>query len=327
MFGYRQLFKKSFQIVWHNRFLWVFGFFASFLGVSGGYEIVFANLDKMTSESNIWLSLKSIFILISSPQFFLHLKQKLFSEPSSFIFLFFIYLIFAGLVLLLLWLIINSSIGSIYCPAKIFGEKKTNLAEGWRRGKKNFWSILGVYILAVLLAGLVSLIFSWPIYSFSFGNLGFVSKLLFLLIYAVYTLILFAVSAAVIYSSAFIVLKNSKFFPALKQGFLFFFRNFLVSLEMIFLMAFIAVISGLLLAIFLFLLGIPLFISLFISYILKFVFGIQLLVVISLLLFLLGVILFVSILTAFQQTAWVILFLNLLDGGFIGKLARMRKKA
>ncbi|HEX9664754.1 MAG TPA: hypothetical protein VGA49_02925, partial [Patescibacteria group bacterium] len=185
MLTYHQIFKKAWQIVWQNKFLWFFGFFAALIGNSGGYEMLLNNLTKVFSQENVLLGVKNFFSLVGSPQYLMHFKEKLFSQPSSFVFLALLYLILGAVLLFIFWVIINSVSSLIYGAAQADNNKKISLKSVWTAAKKYFWPVLVVNLLAMIVIWLLAVFFSWPILGLTLAAPSAGKGLLLFLLYLV----------------------------------------------------------------------------------------------------------------------------------------------
>jgi hypothetical protein len=302
---YRQILLKSWQITRKYFYLWPLGLLAAFLGNGGEYQILFNQYDHVANQPEIasfWQAgLKAI-------------VPKIDLSNSDVIYLFFFVIISLVFICLFLWLIISASGGLIKGAALANNNEKSTFIKLFLAGSNKFWPILGLNIVAkVIVYGILALILGpLMIATFSNGNYS-VNLLIVVVSFVIFVPITIIVSLVTKYAVAFIMLSGQKF----KEGFInawrLFQTNWLVSLEMAFILFVINILVGLLyIAVSLLVFSPFFFFAVINSLNAPQLFNILIYVSITLLLIISA---FVgSWLATFQISSWTILFLRLTQG-------------
>lgn len=312
--------KKAWQITWQNKFLWLFGLLTALIGNGSIYEILVRGFTKIgeTSLALEHITWTRIFLLLTDIKEFL--------AENQLAMFFFSLLLFSCLALfvLVIWLAIVARGALLASIAKINKKEKINLSEGWALGKKFFWQILGINILARSLIFAFLLVITIPTLLFLKETSGAMwqNLLLYLLTFVLFIALALIISLLNIYASAFVVIKNCKFFEAIQKSWNLFVKNWLVSLEMGLILFLISFCAGLLFLILSGLLAIP-FILLFVAfYYLNFQSALIVISLFAILAWLCLLILTGAFLSAFQFSSWTLLFINLNKKKIFSKLMR-----
>jgi hypothetical protein len=128
---YGGLVKKSLDIMWKFKYLWLFGFFLEF-GSGGGTS--FGNISEK-AKLPIRDYIQSDFLegaLVGAVLLLVALALLVF------------------LVFLIMYII--SQGGMIHCVRKIQAGENSSLREGWDAGIKNFWRILGILVVIIIIS-------------------------------------------------------------------------------------------------------------------------------------------------------------------------------
>lgn len=329
MYLYRTILKKSAQIIWKFKHLWFFGFFAAFLGSFLEFEMIFNRTGPDFGHRflNNINSIKSTGILSKS---FLFNFGKLFkSDPISMAILLTIVLIILILLGFLLWLSVVSQGGLVNNSSNIINNKdEANIQKGVEAGVKNFWKVLGINLVVKFCIYFILLILSLLIFFISY-NSSFISSMLLvnLLLFVVFVPLALVLGFIAKYAVCYAVIKGDSFTVSIRKAFDLFVKNWLVSIEMAFILFFISFIVGFGILIGLTLVFIPVLLlfnlAVYFSWVMLsfwiFVAGIILL---AILMALAG-----SALSAFRITAWTGFFIRLNSSkGGISKLARLAAK-
>lgn len=280
---YLGIIKKAWNITWHNKYLWWFGFFVA-LGSCGNINY---SLDR-PGNPKLEKSIEQI--------------QQFLTNHS--------YLIIIAVVLVLIVLILRiigkgALISSTYKTAK---NRSSDFKLGFREGKKYFWKLLGLglvvagYFLAALIILAVPVIFLFVNGNYIIGSLlAAVAIFIFL---PLVIILLFLRE----YGSLYIVLGGLKITAALENSYVLLRRNILSSVIMA--LVFIPLSIGfflLLIAVILPVAAVFLIIGLiFYFFISKIGAFVILFLAISVLVFML--MFFRSIWEVFAQTIWVLFF-------------------
>ena len=317
---YRRILKKSWQITWQNKFLWLFGFLAALIGNVSIYEILIKGFLKIsevgqTSQHDVWMG-----IMLSWNE----IQDYAASNPLI-IFLFSFLLL--GCFILMgfaIWLAITSRGALIGCVFKINKKEKINLKEGWVLGKKFFWQILGFNVLARCF--IVALLFLITIPALLIlGESGgplWQNLLLYFVSFVIFTALALIISLMAIYASSFVVIKNYKFFDAVRESWKLFIKNWLTSLEMTLILFLISLGAGIAFIFFSILIAIPFVLFLVSFYYLNLQFAFLITFLLVLLAWLCLLILMGSALVAFQFSSWTLLFVELTKRKTLSKLFR-----
>ncbi|MCD4694022.1 choline transporter-like family protein [bacterium] len=329
MYLYRTILKKSAQIIWKFKHLWFFGFFAAFLGSFLEFEIIFNRMGPDFGHrflNNIG-SIKSAGIF--SKSFLFNFGNLFKNDPISMIILLTITLIVLVLLGFLIWLSMVSQGGLVNNTANIVNNKgETNIQVGVESGVKNFWKIFGINLVVKFFVYFILLILSLLIFFTSYSSsllssMFLVNALLFIVFIPLALILAFIAKYAICYA----VIEGDSFILSIKKAFNLFIRNWLVSIEMAFILFFLSFIVGLVILIGLTLAFIPILLlfnlAVYFSWIMLsfwiFIVGI---IILAVLMALAG-----SAFSAFRITAWTEFFIRLNSSkGSVSKLARLVAK-
>lgn len=322
---YRQILKQAWTIVWHNRFLWIFGFFAAILGTGGVFEALFKASERLSEKTpTISTVLSQIFQAENLKRYYETLKI-LFSKEEWIPFTISILITLGVLAvsLVFIWLAVISATSLINASQKIFQGEGTTFGDEFRASKKYLWPVLGLFVTAkIIILGLLLLI-SWPmIYPME-------SLLKIILIFIVFvgfitlSLIIYFIT---IYAAAYIILRGKRFCSALKESINLFLNNWLISLEMAVLLFLINLLFGLAFILSVIIVGMPILLLVLIFFLLKWSLGVSLILFLGVLILSLFLIILGSFFTAFQYSCWTLLFVRLTSGKGESKLIRLTKR-
>ncbi len=323
-FLYRDILKKSYELVKHNKFLWFFGFFAAALGGLGEFESVFKDYGGITSTSNNifdWQALYQggIFWII-----FDNIKNFFSDFPWQ---AFFILLITAVIFLVVYWLAIVSQIALFDSSNKLFKNKKTNYSEGYKAGNRFFLPVLFVNIgFRIVLYG-IFVVIAAPLLSWFLIRDNIWGGILFvILLFFIYIPISIIISFIIKYTIAYIVIKEQKAWEAIKSSWQLFKSNWLVSIEMGLIILLLGILVGIGITIALGLAAVP-FVLIAIA---ALFFGSSTALAVAVIVGVLTWFVIIAILgsgyVAFQYSAWTLLFLDLVGERAESKLLRLVRK-
>lgn len=285
--NYLEIFKKSWTITWHHKYLWWLGLFAG-SGMSTGFN--FPTDFKEKTGTSDWTEKIAPFIEN-------HLALIL--GIIAFIFILFVIL---GLLKILAF---NGLIRSVFGIKR--GEIK-NISEALNEGKKFFARILGIKILfvfstlALILILTLPVIFLFSIQSYILGSLTTLMAVAIL----IPALIIFSFISQ--YGSFYILTSDLSLKASLEQGYKLFVKNIWPSIIMSLLFIPINIIAGIIMIIPIIIL-IAIFV--FIGFILYQIFSTPSIWVIGFIagIFLLTLLLFIrSVLSVFYHSAWFLFF-------------------
>jgi hypothetical protein len=142
---YGGLVKKALDIMWKFKYLWVFGFFVQALSGGGGGMVRLPDKwDKFKFPigccSDSWHGLNGLKVTIDN-----HIGEL----AIAIILL----LILAAFLIFLIFMVLGiiSQGGLIHCVSRIQAGEKPSFGDGWRVGIKNFWRMLGIWIIIAIL--------------------------------------------------------------------------------------------------------------------------------------------------------------------------------
>lgn len=301
---YRDLIAKALTTSWRNKFLWILAFFVALGGLGGEYGILFRGSDFLNDQVATLNVLRadyidgSIFIALQN------LPGHIQANPAIWLLLLAVLLAFLGI----LWVILVAQGGLIWSIDKLrqgITAQKLSLGQANAVGVKAFPGIFIVSLLLKLFMYVLLILATVPL-GIAFIRTGNYSYFTWYTISAFLVLvpISIVISFLVKYAAIAIVLRGKKWSEALRYGWNVFVSNWLVSLEVAFLLFAINLVTTLVLIYALNLLGLSSNPA--------------------------GAIIFATILTlwgtyiaTFQYTTWVLLYEHLEEGTVKSKVSRM----
>ncbi len=316
MFSYRQILKQALRIAWKNKFLWVFGLFASLLAVGGEYQILVRPTSSQAAVN--WFG--NLYNFFNSGLFsfsvFGNIGDLFQTQPgAAFVFLI-MFLIFLALVIFLIWLAVTSQVALIQNSERIINDPKEKLSASsrlhLRASSRHFWPVLGYNIIAKIFINLAITLVSLPLL-FPLANRA-ATNTTYLILFIIFVPLAVCFSLLIKYTIVFMVLKQEKFANAFSRGWRLFRNNWLISIEAALLLFAISFLTTLAILLACLVLSIP-FIILASAFLYLFsVSAFWAMVVIGFLALTVFVIICGSILTTFQVVAWTDIFLKLNSG-------------
>lgn len=318
---YRSIIRQSFIIAWKHKYLWFFGLFATLLSSNFEIELINRFTNSQNSGSTMYDWKAWVDTGVFSTQAWYNLIDLAKNNPWSFISLLVVFIVLILLLLAILWLsvvsqgaLVNNSQKALTEGDKVSttAEKKHDTAVGFKQGRKYLWPVLGVNVLVRVVVYVLALVALIPIFNTATVNipLAVLYFILFIILLAIALVLAFMTK----YAIAFIVLKGQSMFKAIKSAWNLFMNNWLVSLEMTFILFAISIVFSLALILSVMIVAIPITLL----YIVGLIFGSY---PIFLAIFILGTIITLAIIiiggayiTVVQTTAWVHLFTQLNAG-------------
>lgn len=223
---YRDVIKRALSVTWRHPWLWIFGFFTTFLGLGSVYEMV---LSKSARSFTLFGHAAGQFSSYS-------LTGILVAQNLEKIKLLNLFLLFGAVFLALallafaIWLAISSFGALIASAYALDKKKKLHFWKSLNLGRRHFWQLLGINILGKTII-FVSLVLAGSLFSYVILNSSLLRAILYFLIFLILVAASLLVSFLIIYASCFIVLKLQKFPEALKNAWHLFIKNWVVSFE------------------------------------------------------------------------------------------------
>ncbi|MBU1131871.1 hypothetical protein KKC32_01275 [Patescibacteria group bacterium] len=320
---YRVILKRALNISWKNKWLWILGFFAAFLGNSTVYEALLRSLNNLSENKSIFSVFKEygqlgIIGLLS----WNNLKVLWQSDPTSFGISLFVILAFLSTVALLICASIISQGGLIRSSILLDSGVKVKFKDAFSAGIKYFWRILGVNFITKIIFFGILLLFAYLVSLLSFNN-----QVVSLLIY-IFAMIIFVVLGIIIYfltvyGTAFVVLRDKKVVVALKEAWHVFSRHVVLNMEMGLILFVINILAACAFFIGAFIALAPSIILYVIFIFAGFAAGVKAMAIIILIVFLTLLVLLGAWYYSFQVSAWSILFEELALRGGKSKILRV----
>jgi hypothetical protein len=310
---YRDIIKKAFILTWKNRFLWIFGFFASFLSLGGANEAIMRSglrqsmiLDRLSSWSFLGINM----------------TEAGFFTAKSIVIIAAAVALITVMILAFFYLAIISVAAIIRAANLLDKGKKTDFTSNFEESKKQFWPVAGINIAGKALIVLFLLLIG-TFLSLTAMNGTPAYALLYLFTFLIFAAASLVISFLAIYASAYHVLKTDGIRAAVHDAWILFRSNWVVSVESAAILFFINLAAKATIMVFMFISALPFLMLLMMGYFLAANF---LPVAIVSLWMILGIILMIlagSFFSAFQLVAWTLLFDKIAKGRIISKLHRI----
>ena len=323
---YRDIIKQAFKTTWHNKYLWFFGIFAALLGNGGELELLFHRFDT-TVENGLfpfWASIANTGFFGKNT--FLNIGHLATRDPLSLFLVLTVFVVILILGALAVWLTVVSQASLVSGAAQIRVGKKHDFKTALDAGINRFYGVFGLNLILKLLVYLFFIFLSLPLLAAAGNRYLFSSTAIFMVAFLFFVTLAMVISFIVKYAIAFYVIKRCGFLESIRLAWQLFMRNWLISLEMAFLLFVINIIVGLGLILLLLVFTVPfLFLALVLSK-LAFYFNFWIVVASALILYLVVIIIVGAALSTFQISSWTGLYLELVSRGGASKLTRIFNK-
>lgn len=329
---YRPILKQAWSHTWRHKFLWFFGFFAAWLGTSGEYELIIRSFDRINEKGSLlvglndFLTTTGLFSAVAEQ----NMKQLITAHPLALLPIIIIALILLLAAIFTIWAVMISQGGLISSLKKIAGNKPANFQDGLISGISRFWPILWLnlfYRLAVfaLFLGLGAALGLFFNSSFFYANsqAGLNYFLLFFIGFIIFLPLIIIISFIARYAICYAVIKNYRLKEAIKQGLALFFKNWLISLELAFILLLLYLAMAILTTLLLLATITPLIFLLAIFYAIGLAWLFKFFLLLTFLIFAGLVIVLVSIFSTYLWSCWTLLFIQLTEKGGESKLIRL----
>lgn len=233
MTPYREILKRAWNISWKNKALWFFGFFASIISFGAELKIfskAFSQESGLKTINDISLFIKTG---IFSKETLQNIPQLLKTETSTMLLLFLYLLVILAMTIFFVWLATSSQIAIIDAIKKINkeGQQKISIKEQLKKSKNKFWPVLGMNALIWLIVNGVTLLISLLLVVILIQDKTYLT-LLYGFLFIIFIPIILFISFIIKYAIAYIVIDGKKISSALKNGWILFRKNWLISIEM-----------------------------------------------------------------------------------------------
>lgn len=320
---YRNILGRAWKITWRYKYLWFFGLFAALLGNGGEYELLVRGLNGETGEAIFpaWQSLSQTGIF--SSQALDNIGELLNNDPFSFVMLVGICLAILVLAGFLVWLTVVSQASLVNNAASYLAGKKGDFKSGLRMGINSFWPVFGLNIINKVIILFAFVLIGLPIILTAAKSASASANILYVFAFIIFMAAALSLTFVIKYSIAYVVVKEQKFLEAVRSGWRLFVQNWLVSLEMAFVLFVINFLAGLALIAAVLILAVPFLFSAVLLYKLVFSLGFWFIAILAFILFITLIIVAGAILSTFQISSWTALFLELINKGGMSKIVRI----
>lgn len=324
--SYREILKKSWQNTWRNKYLWFFGLFAALLGNGGEIDIIFRSFNT-DSRQELFLGWNRMMETgFFSKGVFSGIGKIAHEDPFSLFLALSVLFLLVVLGAFLVWMSMVSQAAIVNNSSKNDGKKKVDFKEGINAGIKNFIPVFALNLFSRVAIYILFVLISLPILTNSSKSDVFLNSILFMIAFLIFIPLSIVVSFIVKYAIAFTVVKGKKISESIKMGWELFVNNWLISIEMAFVLFFINLLVGFSLIMLFLVLAVPfMFFALLFSQ-LALYFNFWAIVLAALILFLFIAALIGSALATFQISTWTMLFVELTGKKVESKLNRLFAK-
>jgi len=322
---YRGILKQALDITWKSKYLWFFGLFAALLGNGGEYEILFQPFSNDSAPSMLSGFEKLAQTGLFSMQGLKGIGNLLVTQPISVIVAILVLVIIFALLAFVVWLVNVSQAVLVKNTLLKISDKQLKFKDSLYEGMKKFWPVFGFNLVARIIV-MISLAIVGYIVFFS-NDLGSVaSALIYILMFLVFIPLAMSFSFIVKYSIGYSVINNEKFLDAFNSGWSLFKKNWLVSLEMAFILYFLNIVAALLFIVVALIVALPFAFLAFLATSVSMMGMFLFIVSVGVILFIALLITTGSLVATFQVSAWTTLYIELIGRGAKSKIVRMFSK-
>ena len=325
MFSYRQILKTSLKISWKNKYLWVFGIFASFLSIGAEYQILWRALSRQATLD--WYNGWNMYMQtgIFSGAVWGNIVHLFKTNPGIMTMILFFSLIILAIIFVSIWLAVTAQIALVINTEKIIKSKKDEIAVADRSnlaaGAPSFWPVFGLNLFSKIIINVLVILITLPLLFLAVNHL--LLNVLYLIFFVILIPVAIAVSLLIKYAIAYVALKKQTIFMSLKKAWELFKENWIISLEMALLLFVISFLATLAILIASAIIAVP-FIILATSFFHLFsMAAFWVMVSLALIVITIFIILAGAFLSAFQVVVWTNLFMQLVSKGGESKLERI----
>ncbi|MBU0649212.1 hypothetical protein KJ969_03915 [Patescibacteria group bacterium] len=313
---YRQIIHQAWMITWRNKFLWVFGFFAAFLINGGVYDVVVKMLSRTTWLSVSWQELTQD--PLSSIPLVNDLILKNINLSSAGYIALAIFIILFALIFICLSVIGQGSL--IFSVQSLLIKKKIN-KNVIDVGLLKFWPMFGINILLKVALFLLVIFITFPL-ALLLSQSILLNTLLHLVSYLVFIPLAIIFYLMAILAGCYVVLRKKKILTSIALAWDLFRRNWLICLELGFLLFVISFLIGLAMLLVVLVFSVPIILLFLAALALQSEVAYLVILFLSIFIIFVIVILGGSFMAAFQYSSWVLLFERLTTKGGFSRLVR-----
>lgn len=320
---YRPILKRAWNISLRNKWLWVLGFFAAFIGNGSIYEALLRSFNNISEGRSVFYTLKEysqtgVLGMISWSK----LQALWAADAGAFGMSVFTIFILLAIFALLISLGVISQVGIIKGTIDIDQNKKTDFKKSFAMGVDRFWPVLELNVVTkVILFGFLMLIAYFVSLIHFAGDTA--NQILYISSFVIFIILGIIIYFLTVYGTAFVVLRKQGPFEALKKAWRLFKKNIVLNLEMGLLLFVVSIVVALMFFLLCFIILAPFVLLYFIFLLSGTKAAMMFMGVIIIALFVVVLLLVGSWFSAFQLGAWAVLFEELETKGGHSKVKRI----
>ena len=307
---YRDIIHGAWEIAWHRKQLWVLGFFAALLG-GGALETITRGANAIASGEPF----------VGAIVFIQNIRATLISSASGEkLTVALAALLLAAIAVLVLMLAVSGAAGLVAATARIVRGKTITMREAFAVGMAKFWPVLGLQVIGrAVTTALLVLTAGFSFLAASNGT----NIVTYLLMFVLFACAALAVSFMTSIATAAIVVKEHGLLAAWSAAWRLLVRHWLISIEMVIVLFFAALVTGIGIAVAATLLSIPFFMLALAAAVLKSAVMVTVIAVAGGITAIALVAVAGSVLSTFTYAAWTLLYLRISERSAVAKLTRI----
>lgn len=321
---YRLILRDAWQLAWRNKILWLFGFFAGLLINGGVYDLAVKMFSRVTATGITWENLTANAL----PPFQFVADFAAIGAPIESAGLFNAWVIMVliaavALGLFLFWLAVVSQ-GTLVHAVGMASKKKEDIKKSFQAGLEKFWPILSINLLLKLTIFLLVVFTSFPLIML-LGDNALLNAILYLVSFIIFIPLAIIGYFVAILATCYIILRGKKFGQSLFLAWELFKRNWLICLELGFLLFVVGFLVGLLVILLFLLASIPVVLLLLAALALGSEVASLLVIALAIIILVALIVVSGAFIVTFQYASWVLLFERLTTKGGFSRLVRWIK--
>ena len=305
---YRPILKRAWHISLRNKWLWVLGFFAAFIGNGSIYEGLLRSFNNVSEGRSVFYTLKEysqtgVMGMISWEK----LKALWMSDASAFGLSIFTIVLLLVIFALLISFGVISQAGVIKGVIDVDQKKKTGLKKSFKLGVDRFWPVLEINVITKVIMFGFLLMMAYFVSLITLSS-ELATNILYIASFVVFIVFGIIIYFLTVYGTAYVVLRKRGSFDALKRAWNLFKKNIVLNLEMGLLLFVFSMVVALMFFLLVFLVVAPFILLYFLFLLSGAKLGMMVMSFVILGLFIALLILTGSWFSTFQLGAWAILF-------------------
>lgn len=314
---YRNILVNAFKFSWRYKYLWIFGVFASFLSTSGGYEMIISALrggDGIYAPGLQGLIDSGLFTSEGTSNLKLVVSGADAGVLASMAFVVVMIVILFSFVV---WISVVSQVAIVKESASLISKKEAkisgqdNIKRGLESGMRHFWQVFGVNVVSKVLLTVFFSLVSAPLLATVGQETGFAFELLFVVAFVLFLVLTLSISFIAKYAIVANVTRGLELVESIKFGARVFLNNWIISLELAFILFSLNFLVGIVLMLAVLILAMPLYFLSIVLLKLTGIAGFWLVAVPGAIAVFVLITMTGAMLTCFQIGSWTALFVDL----------------